>query len=248
MTLVYGLQNIFVLLRLLIASGKLTEIKLKNGLRFYVRNLMDLWIIKETCLNRDYEKNSIMVEDGWTVIDIGAGLGDFAIDVAVRNPNTKVIAVEPFLHSFEMLKANIELNGVDNVEPVFIALSSEAGVGMLYQTGEAVQHTTTVKSVLGSIEAQEIRFETLPNLLIQLGIERCNYLKIDCEGCEFDLLLQSSEATLKAIDHICLEYHNGFTDKSHHDLINHLEKNRFKIRVTPNPVHGYLGFLYAWRV
>ena len=47
-----------------------------SGLQFRVRTAMDVWVIKETCLDRDYEYGMVL-QDNWTIIDIGAGLGDF---------------------------------------------------------------------------------------------------------------------------------------------------------------------------
>lgn len=247
-TLLFGVQNLFVLLTLPFKKNELTEIKLRNGLRFAVRGLMDVWILKETCLDRDYESNSVIVEDGWTVIDIGAALGDFAIDVAVRNPQAKVFAVEPFLQSHELLKKNIALNSVANVKPLFVAVGADSGDGTLYTTGEAVQHTTL--DDVGShaeAEKQAIKFQTLADLFAEQDIERCDYLKIDCEGCEFEILLHTNADTLGKIKHICLEYHNGFTPHSHQDLIKRLEANGFGTKVVANPVHDYLGILYAWQ-
>src|SRR3712207_2539926 len=55
-----------------------------SGLRLWVRGRMDVWIVKETCLDRDYERGGIALRDGWVVVDIGAGLGDFSVQAARR--------------------------------------------------------------------------------------------------------------------------------------------------------------------
>jgi Met-10+ like-protein len=86
------------------------EVVLTDGTRFVVRTLMDLWIIKETCLDREYERIGPSIVDGWTVLDIGAGLGDFCVHVARRFPRSKVIGFEPFLPSFNLLQRNITMN------------------------------------------------------------------------------------------------------------------------------------------
>ena len=78
-------------------------------------------------------------------------------------------------------------------------------------------------------------------------IQHCDFLKLDCEGCEFDVLLGASQSTLQKISQISLEYHDGFTQYTHADLASYLERNGFKIRLASNPVHSYLGFLYAQR-
>src|SRR5262245_47231955 len=57
-------------------------VALRGGLRFEARSLMDIWVIKETCIDRGYEAAAVPLQPGWTVIDIGAGLGDFTVDAA----------------------------------------------------------------------------------------------------------------------------------------------------------------------
>ena len=223
-------------------------LKLKNGRFFKVRNVMDVWIVKETCLDRDYEVNGIAITDGWTVIDIGSGIGEFAIMTAKEHPNCQIYAYEPFPESYALLQDNLALNKADNVNAFQIAVGSTSGKMTLATTGEAVQHTTTGSDVSGNatslIEVQGISFE---ELFEANNILCCDFLKLDCEGCEFELLLNASPTTLQKINHICMEYHNGFTEYSHTDLVTHLEENGFQVKVSPNPVHDFLGFMHAYR-
>lgn len=60
---------------------------------------MDVWVVKETCLDRDYKSKGKKIQGGSTIIDIGAGLGDFAILTANEHPNSQVYAYEPYLKS-----------------------------------------------------------------------------------------------------------------------------------------------------
>jgi FkbM family methyltransferase len=234
----------------LLLLGKRVVIRLRNGCRFRVRSVMDVWIIKETCLDRQYERNGTRIEDGWVVVDIGAGLGDFAILIARENPRSRVYAYEPFPESYNLFHENIVLNGVQNVYAFQAAVGARRETLKLVTKGEAVQYTTTkggCSEKLGS-PSLDVEGMTLDDVFETNGIERCDFLKMDCEGCEFDVLLGASSAALERISRICLEYHDGFTEYTLADLINHLERNGFQTRVTPNPVHSYLGFLYAYRI
>src|SRR5512140_603728 len=74
-----------------IAAGKSFLLELQDGLRLQVRGLMDVWIVKETCLDRQYERFAVPIQDGWSVLDIGAGLGDFAISVGRAHPHCRVL-------------------------------------------------------------------------------------------------------------------------------------------------------------
>jgi hypothetical protein len=53
-TLLRGVRNWYLLPWLPLGRGR-RILHLRNGLSFRIRSLMDAWIIKETCLDRDYE-------------------------------------------------------------------------------------------------------------------------------------------------------------------------------------------------
>lgn len=231
-----------------VAARKGGVMTLNNGVAFEIRSLMDAWVIKETCLDRDYERNGVVIQDGWTIVDIGAGLGDFTVYVAKTRPNSRVIGIEPFGESFELLKRNIARNGVSNITPLQAAVASAPGTLELAQTGAAVQHTTTGSVKQGASDTRHrVEALTLAQIFDQLSVTICDLLKMDCEGGEYDILLNSAPAIFHRIKRIAMEYHNGFTRFSVTDLKRHLETHGYKVDVTPNPVHSYLGFLYAER-
>ncbi|MDJ0757062.1 MAG: FkbM family methyltransferase [Ardenticatenaceae bacterium] len=241
-TLVRGWRNptaIFQLIR-----GRPAVISLAGGLRFKVRSLMDLWIVKETCLDRDYESFGVEIEDGWTVIDIGGGLGDFAVSIGYRRPNCTILAFEPFAGSYQLLEENIALNGVTNVQPVQAAVAAQTGTMELAETGAAVQHTTQAV-VDESVERLRVPAVGLSEALSHYQLERVDFLKIDCEGGEFEILLETPTEVLHKIAHICLEYHDQATTHHHRELVDHLQGLGFEVRTEENPVHGDLGLLYA---
>lgn len=241
-TILGQISNWYVCFGLLL-NKKPVVIRLRNGCQFKVRSLMDVWIIKETCLDRDYESNATSIQDGWTIIDIGAGLGDFAISVAYEHPNCQVYAYEPFPESYRLLDKNIKLNSIRNVIAAPIAIGARSGEMTLFTTGAAVQHTTTNTS--STAAAVTIQGLCLDDVFEVNALSVCDFLKMDCEGGEFDILLHASEATLKKIRNICLEYHDGATEFSHTDLVNYLWQRGFQVETFPNPVHSRLGFLYA---
>ena len=151
-TLLAGVSSWGSALRLLAGrpSSPVT-VRLRNGCAFRVRSFMDLWIIKETCLDRDYEKDLPPCGGDWTVVDIGAGLGDFSVNAAWRQPDRKIAAFEPFIESFGLLQENLRLNSIRNVQAFPLAVGARSGPMQLQtSTGVAVQHSTASAGVIRS--------------------------------------------------------------------------------------------------
>lgn len=247
-TLAFGVKNwSLIMFKLAKQTSWPFMIDLRGGYRFWVRSLMDIWVIKETCLDRDYERNSVRIEDNWVVIDIGAGLGDFAISVACEHPSTQVYAYEPFPNSFHLLQNNIALNHVVNVHPFPYAIGAYSGTMHLNTTTKIPLQHSTAKTVasLDAKTALRVASLSLDDVFNEQQLSYCDFLKVDCEGGEYDILFNASEITLKKIRNICLEYHNGVTRFSHTDLVNYLQQRGFQVKTVSNPVHRHLGFLYA---
>jgi FkbM family methyltransferase len=225
-----------------VLGNRSSVIKLKDGSQFKVRTPMDVWIIKETCLDKDYERASVSIQDGWTVIYIGAGLGDFTVNVARLHPRSTVYAYEPFPESFALLTENLRLNGVTNVNAYPYAISDRDGAIALDVTSsvEAVQRSTATSS-----DGLRVKSLALDSIFEQSGLQRCDFIKADCEGAEFDIFLSASPDTLAKIKHICLEYHDGVTAHWHPELAQHFQARGFAVQTLPNPVHKHLGFMYA---
>lgn len=96
-------------------------IKTKN-FSFFVRNLMDIWIIKEVIIDRCYEKFKKISKND-IVIDIGASIGDFSILSAKKNVK-KVYAVEMNKEAISFMKKNIALNQAKNIVIVHKKINS----------------------------------------------------------------------------------------------------------------------------
>jgi FkbM family methyltransferase len=219
-------------------------IALQRGPRFWARTALDVWIIKETCLDRDYEAASVHLQDGWTVLDIGAALGDFTVHAARQCPHGTVYAYEPFPASFALLEQNVRLNQLANVRLFALAVGGlPTGRLVLHTTGAAGQHSTAITTT--TAPTLEVPSLSLDEIFRTQALPRCDYLKIDCEGAEYEILFAASATTLQKIHHLCLEYHNGITVHTGAELAQYLEARGFRVALRPNPVHAHLGFLYA---
>ena len=246
-TLFLGITNWWTMLRVFLGIAVPNpRIDLRDGTRFHIRTRMDIWVMKEACLDHQYEKFSTPIQDGWTVLDIGAGIGDFAISVARAHPHSTVYAFEPFPESFALLQENIKLNGATNVRASSHAISSENGaIELRAVSAEAVQQSTAAQHAASAIRVPSI---TLDQFFADANLARIDYFKMDCEGAEYGILFNAKPETLAKISHLCMEYHDGVTSYSHDDLMRFLEQNGFVVTSQVNPVHSDIGLMYAKRV
>ncbi|OGM08377.1 hypothetical protein A2159_02630 [Candidatus Woesebacteria bacterium RBG_13_34_9] len=95
----------------LILFKKPVLICLKNGMRFFVDDLMSIWTIKEVVLDDNYKVGGDNLD---LVIDIGASIGDFS--VLVGKNAKKVYSYESSSDCYQLLKRNLMLNNSVNVE------------------------------------------------------------------------------------------------------------------------------------
>src|SRR5688500_12560619 len=79
------LQTVAMFLGLAKPGNKLLRVR-SSGLEFTVRGVWDTWTVKETVLDHCYEAFGYTFQPGWTFVDIGGFIGDFAIVAATRDP------------------------------------------------------------------------------------------------------------------------------------------------------------------
>lgn len=249
-TLFTGLRNKHTLWRLIGGSriGDALEIELMDPqLRFKVRNLLDVWILKEVCLDHSYFPSSIETEPDWVFIDIGGCFGAFAVDAALSHPDGMVYTFEPFRPSFDLLTENLRLNGVSNVRAFPYAVSGVPGTSRLYLDPRSPLCHSTVPpdTQVGLWPSTKVQATCLDSIMRENGLDRCDVLKIDCEGGEYEILFGASDSTLSRLRFVTLEYHDEVTEYRHGDLVEFLTDRSFDVSVIPSPVHPWLGQIVA---
>jgi FkbM family methyltransferase len=176
------------------------------------------------------------------VIDIGANIGDSSIYFALKDAK-KVIAVEPLPQNFQLAKKNILLNNLDDKIDLLLSGCSNKQ-GFLVVDDEKSGAGSDLKK---SIHGTKIPLITLSGLVSKYNISS-GILKLDCEGCEYDVVMTSDKSILTKFTHIQIEYHHGYKN-----LKNKLESCGFQVTVTDpfyikNKQAGksmFYGYLYA---
>ncbi|MBK9217833.1 MAG: FkbM family methyltransferase, partial [Uliginosibacterium sp.] len=155
-------------------------------------------------------------------------------------------AVEPAPDTYALLLQNLDLNAATGVTCCAFAIGAEEGVAMLNLASRgAVMNSTAVSG--RNTPAVTVPMVSLEGLFERENIAHCDYLKMDCEGGEYAILLTASDATLQRIERICMEYHETGLPHSHHDLRTRLERAGFRVVSQPNRADPGQGWLYAQR-
>jgi FkbM family methyltransferase len=181
--------------------------------------------------------------NGKTIIDVGANIGDSSIYFALKGAK-RVIGIEPFPKNYEIARSNVELNGLsDKVTLLLAGCGGHGGnitVDNSYESCANSQLTGNAKS------GAKIPLMTLKEILTEFQLTNEDIiLKLDCEGCEYDVVL-SSASVLTQFSHILIEYHYGYKD-----LLESLKKLGFRVshtRPVYEPIHKYRkGYIVAHR-
>jgi FkbM family methyltransferase len=220
-------------------------VKIKSPqLTFSVRSPMDVWSIKETFFDDFYHFEKLTKPSHGTIIDIGAGIGEFAIRVANSCKECNVIGFEPFPESFAFFENNILLNSLQNITAVKAAVTSHTGeMTMDISSGNPLQYRTIADGL--EIDKEIVKTYNLIDFMNENTINVCEMLKLDCEGGEFDILLPLTTSELKRFKSIVMEYHDSLTIHNHKEIIDLLINAGFYVETEKNRVHDNLGYIYA---
>ncbi|HEX2230594.1 MAG TPA: FkbM family methyltransferase [Nitrososphaeraceae archaeon] len=146
-------------------------------------------------------------KEGDIVIDIGAHIGLYTIIGAKRvGTQGKVVAIEADPENFEMLNRNIKLNQLTNVIPLNYAVySKETKIKLYLPSGESgfTKYNTIMPNWINTQEKfVEVNANTLDYLLQlnKIRQEEVNWIKIDVEGAEFEVLKGATNVLSKSKD------------------------------------------------
>jgi FkbM family methyltransferase len=167
------------------------------------------WPIIEIFHYGEYEPLGV---EGRVVVDVGAYIGDSAIYFALKGAR-KVIAIEPHPGAFSEMLDNIKLN---NMENVIIPINA----GLASKPGKVCVENVDTSNCLNAAPAV-----TLSELIGRFGVDPNDaVIKMDCEGCEFDVILNDYEH-VRLFRELILEYHPKHVNKSVDELLNVLSRD-----------------------
>ena len=232
-----------------IAAGQTqTEIRMRNGLAFSLYPGGGLYpVFAEVMFSSCYDRHPrFRIRPTDTVLDIGANVGFFTAKAAKLASSGCVYAFEPCSPHFRMLQDNLARNNLGNVSAFREAVWGRNGETALNYSLEPEPTNTSIYDI-GGDRSEIVPTVTLERVFQREGIDRCHFLKLDCEGAEYEILHGATAEVLSSVDRIVLEWHRFDPCHDPRKLASHLETQGYETRGSEDWT-CLTGFLQAFRL
>lgn len=221
----------------------LEKVLLRNNVALSGPSTIDLaFLFHEIWVREVYSPPGYEIRDGDIIIDVGANIGVFATYAATRAPSVTIYAYEPFPENVSWLRKNVEDSHLTNVVVYQQAVAGSSGVRFLQSDPKDwIMHSLREEGADGG--SLEVSCISLDEIMSKEEIKRCDLLKLDCEGSEYEILQGCAPDTLRRVRRIVAEYHEGHHHMSTgRELCRFLESQSFRIDVFEADVNcGYFS-------
>ena len=142
--------------------------------------------VSEPDLFRVYNE---FLKPGMIVVDAGANIGLHSLFYSKRvGGSGKIYSFEPSKKNFSRLMAHVQYNRVTNIEGLCLALGAKHGSAKIVDNEEDTSRTFLQSSLSNNGEASTVTLESLDAFAKFKQVERIDFLKIDVEGYEAEIL------------------------------------------------------------
>jgi FkbM family methyltransferase len=151
------------------------------------------------------------------IIDCGANMGLSVLYYKHIAPNARIIAFEPDVNNFELLKKNVE--GLPEVKILNQAIWKE-NTTLKFAASGTLSSKIVTDTTAQTINVQAVR-------LRDYLVEPVDFLKLDIEGAEYEVLKDCGES-IKLAKNIFIEYHGHFNTLNQlNEILDLLVRNQF---------------------
>ena len=216
-----------------------TNLGIKMKIRTNSTDLMQLttiWVVKE------YEHPGFDIKENDIIIDIGGHIGLFTLFCKQFTKTGKIFSFEPIKENYEVFSENIKMNSLQNIISHNVAVTKTEGEIPIYLSDDESGHSVFEKDTK-TVNVESI---SLKKIIDVNNINRCNLLKLDCEGSEYEIIESLPKNYFDKIDKIIIEYH--FAEKYptlFKNLISKLESIPFTIEI--KKLDDSMGLIFAWK-
>jgi len=201
---------------------------------------------------------------GKTVYDVGGFVGILTLFFAKSVGNGRVVTFEPNPENYERICEHVRMNHSTNVEVIKVGIGRERTVGVLWfnpaYPAQGSFRQSIQKRIMRDRTSKSIEtvVDSIDNQIALNSLPKPDFVKIDVEGLEFDVLLGMAETIKQYGPSIYVELHSaGGIEKAEnaYEVVRLLEGYRYslyhvesgKAISLANMQVASEGHLYAWR-
>jgi FkbM family methyltransferase len=198
-------QSIFTLFPRFMPKDLLIKFR---GCRFKARKgKVDILLLSE--LSEPFMSQYFKPKEDDIVVDCGAHVGKYTLPASKMVGGGKVIAIEAHPENYHALLENIDLNRSRNIMALNVAAFDYDGQielnDAIHDAGYGVKGHSSEDSIL-------VKARTIDSILLgDLGLSKVDYMKIDVEGAEVEVLKGARKIIAKSPDiKILIEVERGY--------------------------------------
>ncbi len=149
------------------------------------------------------------------IIDVGAHIGTFSMYSAIKFPSAKIYSFEASNDTFSLLQKNITENRLSDKIKIFhqALCGNDGSVKLYHNVIDGNWGHTISKNVSSSFEIVE--GISMSTFVSSNKINDIDLIKFNCEGAEFDIILNCPEAILAKIKCAIILYHSDLVSEKY---------------------------------
>lgn len=222
------------------SGGRPLKFRLRNGQIIEV-NWDARWTLNEIYLDHVYDIPGVDLRRCRVILDIGANVGIFSLYAASFNPSAIIYSFEPVEANFATLQRNLRASGNSKgVRPYQLAVGAKCGNGYMEIAAASVTHSLSLSDAGG---LQPIRVVDLGWIFEMAGVDEFDFVKMDIEGGEVEVMNACTDDHLRRIRAISMEWHSSM--QASEPILSRLYSLGF--RTLPDIVGGRPRYLKAVR-
>ena len=232
--------NLYLLLYLGLLGGNPIFI-FRNNFKVKIRaDQTDFYVLTNVWLLEEYDNKKIQIKKDDVIIDIGAHIGLFTIYVSQFCNDCRIYCYEPIKENYDLLVDNIKLNNIKNTTIYQKDVTDKSSIVRIFLNQDNAAHSIFTESN----KYEDIESISLKDIFDSNKIQKCDLLKLDCEGSEYIILNSLPDFYFQRIKKIVMEYH--MADKKPELLENLIKKLReldYKVDIRKNTTDS--GIIFA---
>ena len=161
------------------------------------------------------------------MINVGAYIGTYSIRLCKIAYKGKILSIEPLNDNYLILIYNAKLNNCKNLYPINMGIWSEEGTKSIFYKSNGMSMATLNVNLIdkqSNFHKNMIKVTTLDKLANSFGLTKIDFIKIDVEGSEYEVLIGANKV-LDITKSVLIETF----ENNRYKCLDHLKNKGFKI-------------------